>query len=175
LQSLLLKVRNQPLNNNIIASYLLSFLSNVLYITQKSLIINKHLLLLLLRLESIYLEEKPTLWSVKGRTGLDDDEASMDMIPMQGTFVKFEVTSFGKNLLLEQLSKEKGMKVFVVGFTTELWTLNNLKALSVNENIQYGIYAFDNALHVISRQRYKNHRLFFREHDAALLATQTGN
>jgi len=33
-------------------------------------------------LESIYLEEKPTLWSVKGRTGLDDDEASMDMIPV---------------------------------------------------------------------------------------------
>jgi len=65
--------------------------------------------------------------------------------------VKFEVCSFGKNLFLEQLSKEKGMKVFVIGFTTELWTLNNLKALSVNENIQYGIYAFDNALHVISR------------------------
>lgn len=75
------------------------------------------------------------MWSVKGRCGLDDDEASMDMIPVQGTFVKFEVSSFGKNLFLEQLAKEKGMKVFVVGFTTELWTLNNLKALSVNENI----------------------------------------
>lgn len=51
--------------------------------------------------ESIYVDDKAGLWSVHHRRGLDDDEANMELIPMPGTFVKFPVTSFGKNAFLE--------------------------------------------------------------------------
>lgn len=86
--------------------------------------------------ESIFLDEKPTLWSVRNRTALDDDEADMELVPKAGSFVKFEVTNFGKNLFLENLVRENNnVKVYIIGFTSELWTLNSLRALGVNENV----------------------------------------
>ncbi|EAR89275.2 isoleucyl-tRNA synthetase protein (macronuclear) [Tetrahymena thermophila SB210] len=125
--------------------------------------------------KSIFLDEKPTLWSVKNRTALDDDEANMEIIPKPGTFIKFEVKNFGNNIFLQNLAQEHQVKVYVIGFTTELWTLNSLRALSVNENVQYGIYKSGDALYVISRNRFKHHRLFFKEENkGTLVSTQTG-
>ncbi|EGR30670.1 isoleucyl-tRNA synthetase, putative [Ichthyophthirius multifiliis] len=124
----------------------------------------------------IFVDQQICLWSIKYRRSLDDDESEMQLRQKPTNFVCLEIINYKESEYLKDLIRQnKIKKLFVIITINELYQLNSLRAVEINENVEYGIYQMNNGIiFILSRKRFKQHRLYFKEKGAKLIGIQTG-